>query len=212
MEIQEEDLIPDRPLLKKALIVLIFTTLGFLVQGWLGLEVATIALAGAVVLLIVGKQNPHHVLAELEWSTLFFFIGLFMMVGGLVQVGLINVLARKALEVSQGNLALTSMLLLWFSAVVSGVIDNVPYTALMIPLVKELGSTMSTTPLWWSLALGACLGGNATLIGASANVVVANLAERSGFPIRFVSYLKYGCIVTIESILISSVYIWIRYL
>ena len=212
MEIKDEDLITDKALLKKALAVLALTILGFLVHGALGLEPATIALAGASALMVVGKHNAHHILSEVEWATLFFFIGLFMVVGGVVRAGIIDAIAQAALDATQGNLALTSMLILWLSAILSALVDNIPYTTTMIPIVKELGNSMDAAPLWWSLALGACLGGNATIIGASANVIVANLAARSGFPISFGSYLKYGVIITVESMVISSVYIWIRYL
>lgn len=212
MEIRDEELITDKHLLMKGLFVLGLTITGFLVHGFLGLEAATVALSGAVTLMIVGKQNPHHILPEIEWATLFFFIGLFMVVSGIVHAGVIDALAQTALDLTKGNLALTSMFILWFSAVGSGIVDNIPFTATMIPFVKELGNSMDTTPLWWSLALGACLGGNATLIGASANVIVANLAAKSGFPISFGSYLKYGLVISVESMVISSVYVWFRYL
>ena len=127
-------------------------------------------------------------------------------------MGIIAAVARAALRLTGGNLRLTSMLLLWLSALVSGVVDNIPYTATMVPVVRSLGETMPVMPLWWSLALGACLGGNATLVGASANVVVASLAERSGHPIRFGEFLRYGVATTVVSLGVASLYLWVRYL
>jgi Na+/H+ antiporter NhaD/arsenite permease-like protein len=206
------ELITDNLLLRKALIVMGGVILGFLVHGVLHLEPATIALAGATVLMLWGRNDPHHVLREIEWTTLFFFVGLFIIVEALVEVGIIAAVARAALRLTGENLALTSMVLLWLSAVASGVVDNIPYTATMIPVVKSLGQVMPVRPLWWSLALGACLGGNATLVGASANVVVASLAERSGHPISFGLFLRYGVITTLLSLVMASVYVWVRYL
>jgi Na+/H+ antiporter NhaD/arsenite permease-like protein len=152
------------------------------------------------------------VLREIEWTTLFFFVGLFITVEAVVEVGIIGAIARGAIALTGGNLTLTSMLLLWFSAIMSGVVDNIPYTATMIPVVESLGQSMSAEPLWWSLALGADLGGNATLVGASANVVVASLAERSGHPIGFRTFLGYGVITTLMSLILASLYVWVRYL
>ena len=206
------ELITDHQLLRKALIVMGGVVLGFLLQGALHLEPATIALVGATVLMLWARSDPHHVLRELEWTTLFFFIGLFITVEAVVQAGLIEVAAQQALSLTEGNLALTSMLLIWLSAIASGVVDNIPYTATMIPLVESLGRSMSAEPLWWSLALGADLGGNATLVGASANVVVASLAERSGHPIKFTTFLRYGLITTFLSLILASLYVWVRYL
>jgi Na+/H+ antiporter NhaD/arsenite permease-like protein len=127
-------------------------------------------------------------------------------------VGIIEMVADAALQLTGGDVSLTSIFLIWFSAIASGIIDNIPYTATMIPLVKSLGQAMPTDPLWWSLALGACLGGNLTLVGAAANVVVASLAEKSGHPISFRHFFRYGIIVTIGSLVLASGYVWIRYL
>jgi Na+/H+ antiporter NhaD/arsenite permease-like protein len=206
------ELITDHRLLRKGLIVMGGVVLGFLLQGALHLEPATIALAGATVLMLWARSDPHHVLRELEWTTLFFFIGLFITVEAVVQAGLIEAAAQQALNLTEGNLVLTSMLLIWLSALASGIVDNIPYTATMIPLVESLGRSMSAEPLWWSLALGADFGGNATLVGASANVVVASLADRSGHPIKFASFLRYGLITTLLSLILASLYVWIRYL
>lgn len=206
------ELITNKALLRKSLVVMAGVILGFLFHGALHLEPATIALVGATVLMLWGRIDIDHVLGEIEWTTLFFFIGLFILVEALVEVGIIEVVAQAALRLTDGNLQMTSMLLIWLSAVASGVVDNIPYTATMIPVVENLGQAMPVGPLWWSLALGACLGGNATLVGAAANVVVANLAGKSGQPISFGLFLRYGVIVTFMSLVLASLYVWVRYL
>jgi Na+/H+ antiporter NhaD/arsenite permease-like protein len=210
--LEAAELITNRPLLRKGVIVMGLVIFGFLIHGALHLESATIALAGATILLIWARANPHHAIREVKWTTLFFFVGLFIVVEGLVQTGIIRAMAQAALHLVDGNVRLASMVLLWMSALISGVVDNIPYTVTMIPLVESLGQAMPLEPLWWSLALGACLGGNATLVGASANVVVASLAERSGHPIRFWTFLAYGVLTTFVSLLLAMGYIWLRYL
>jgi Na+/H+ antiporter NhaD/arsenite permease-like protein len=169
-------------------------------------------LAGATILLLWGRSDPHAVLREVEWTTLVFFIGLFIAVEAVVKVGIIESVAEAALRLTGGSLPLTSMLLLWLSAFGSGIVDNIPFTATMIPVVENLGQSMPIMPLWWSLALGACLGGNATLVGAAANVVVANLAAKSGHPISFKRFLGYGLVTTMMSLLLAAGYVWLRYL
>lgn len=210
--LEVESLITDRTLLLKALIVMAGVIVGFLLHGALHLEPATIALAGATILLLWGKSDPHEALQDVEWTTLFFFIGLFITVQAVVNVGIIETVAEAALRLTGGSLSLTSMLLLWFSAFASGIVDNIPYTATMIPVVENLGKSMPIMPLWWSLALGACLGGNITLVGAAANVVVANLAEKSGHPISFKHFLGYGLATTLMSLVLATTYVWLRYL
>lgn len=205
-------LITDPVLLRKSLVVMVAVVAGFLAHGALHLEPATIALAGATLLMLWGRSDPHHLLRDVEWTTLFFFIGLFITVEAIVEVGIIESIAQSALRLTGGSLPLTSMLLIWFSAIASGIVDNIPYTATIIPLVQSLGQVMPAEPLWWSLALGACLGGNFTLVGAAANVVVANLAEKSGHPISFGLFLRYGAITTVISLILASGYVWLRYL
>ena len=206
------ELITDGPMLRRALIVMGAVGLGFILHGALNLEPATIALAGATVLMLWGRNDPHLVLREIEWTTLGFFVGLFITVEAVVHVGIIETVAQAALRLTGGDLALTSMLLLWMSAIGSGIVDNIPYTATMVPVVKSLGQAMPIDPLWWSLALGACLGGNLTLVGASANVVVVSIAERSGHPISFMRFFRYGLITTFFSMVLASLYVWLRYL
>ena len=173
-------MITDPRLLRSSLVVLGLTLVGFVLHGVLHLEPATIALTGAIVLMIVAREDPHEVLREVEWPTLFFFIGLFMLVAGVIEIGLIDAVADAIIAVTGGVLAPTTILVMWASAMLSGVIDNIPYTATMIPVVAQLSTGHETDALWWGLAIGADLGGNATIIGASANVILASMAEREG--------------------------------
>ena len=172
------------------------------------------ALTGAVVLMLVTRQDPREVLREVEWPTLFFFIGLFMLVTGLIEVGVVEGAAHLVAQVTGGALAGTTFLVLWFSGGASAVIDNIPYAATMTPLVQQLhaGHGANADVLWWALAIGTDLGGNATIIGASANVVLAALSEREGHRISFWTYLRYGLPVTVATLAVSSVYLWLRYL
>jgi Na+/H+ antiporter NhaD/arsenite permease-like protein len=205
--------IRDRPLMIQSLGVLGLTLLGFLVHSALGLEAATIALLGATVLMIVGRLDPHDALREIEWNTLFFFVGLFMLIEAVVHVGIVGGIADRLAEAAGGNLTVATMGILWFSAIASAIVDNIPYTATAIPVVQQLADTgLKADPMWWALALGACLGGNLTIVGASANIVVANLAARDGHPITFLVFLRYGVGVVIASLAISTVYLWVRYL
>jgi len=212
MELDTAGAIKDRRMLVISLGVLSLVIVGFFLQGVFHYEAATIALGGAVLMALFGKVDIHELLSEIEWTTLFFFFGLFIVVAALIEIGFIQMVARGLLGLTGGDLRLTTMVLLWLSGVASAIVDNIPYTATMVPIVQQLGASMPTGPLWWALALGACLGGNATIVGASANVIVAGLAERAGYPISFAAFLKYGLIITIESLLIASVDIWLRYL
>ena len=213
LALDEGEVIADPRLLRVSVAVIGATLIGFLVHGQLGYEPATVALIGATVLMLVARMEPESVLREVEWPTLFFFVGLFMLVEGVVHVGIIDAMATRLFDLTAGDPAVTTLGLLWLSGIASAIIDNIPYTATMIPVVQGLGSAgLPIEPLWWSLALGACLGGNATIIGASANVVVANLSGRSGHPITFRGFLPYGVVVVIESLVIATVYLWLRYL
>lgn len=214
LKMNERDAIRDWALLKKSLTILAITIIGFFLHQLLQLESATIAVAGATLLMIVTQEEPEDVLLSVEWPTLFFFMGLFIMVESLVKVGVITHLAEKALILTQGNFPLTAVLILWVSALASAIIDNIPYVAAMIPLLKDVGmmSGMPMEPLWWSLALGACLGGNGTLIGASANVVMAGIAEKNGYKITFWEFTKFGMPFMLVSILIANIYVYLRYL
>jgi Na+/H+ antiporter NhaD/arsenite permease-like protein len=212
LALDERQMITDPRLLRSSLIVLGLTLVGFVLHGLLHLEPATVALTGAIALMIVAREDPHDVLREVEWPTLFFFIGLFMLVAGVIEVGLIGAVADAIQTATGGALAPTTVLVMWASAVLSGVIDNIPYTATMIPVVAQLSTGHETDALWWGLAIGADLGGNATIIGASANVILASMAEREGHAVSFRSFLRYGLPVTVGSMLIATVYVWLRYL
>jgi Na+/H+ antiporter NhaD/arsenite permease-like protein len=209
--VEAERKIEDPHLLRIGLAVLGVTIVGFLVARPLGLEGATIALAGAVMLMILSKQDVHEALKAVEWSTLLFFIGLFIVVGAVVKAGIISDLAKQALAVTGGRTDVAAMLVLWMSAVLSAIVDNIPYTITMIPLVQEMGQTVEIEPLIWALVLGANMGGNATVVGASANVVVSSLSEARGQPITFMSYLRYGVPATLLSMIVCTLDIWIRH-
>jgi len=210
--VEEERKIEDPRLMRIALVVMGFTILGFLLSRALGLEGATIALTGAVVLMIVAREDVHEILRTVEWPTLFFFIGLFIVVGAVVKAGIISDLAKGVLGLTGGRTDVAALIVLWMSGFLSAIVDNIPYTVTMVPLVQELGKTVQVEPLIWALALGANLGGNATVVGASANVVVSSMSEARGYPISFMHYLRYGVPATLVTMVVATIDIWIRYL
>lgn len=208
MAMDENEAIKDHSLLWKCSLVLFITMAGFVFHQQLGYESATVALGGAALLLLITRIEPDKAFLELEWNTLFFFIFLFLLVGGLEAVGAIDALAGAMLTVTHGNLFWTAMMILWGSAILSSILDNIPFVAAMIPMIKAIGalSGMDIEPLWWALALGACLGGNGTLIGASANVIVSGIAAKHGSPIGFYPFFKIGFPLMLLSIVISTGY------
>jgi len=213
LALDEREVLSNPGLLRLSLLVIGGTLIGFLLATPLGLEPGSIALLGAAVLLLISRLEVEEVLREIEWPTLFFFVGLFMLVEAVVHVGIIDALAASLFDVTGGDATVTAVGLLWLSGIASGIVDNIPYTATMIPVVNQLGqSGLPIEPLWWSLALGACLGGNATIVGASANVVVANMAGRAGHAISFRAFLPYGILVSAVSLVMSTVYLYLRYL
>ena len=225
MSFNETEAITDPRLLKQSLAVIALVIAGFMLQRQTGVEPATTAIFGAAVLLLLdnlGKdsetqsKNVHGALSEAEWITLMFFLGLFILVFGIQKAGLINLLADALLKATGGDFNVTALAILWASAILSAFIDNIPFVATMIPLIKamgpSLGGDVALLPLWWALSLGACLGGNGTLIGASANLVVAGLAERAGTTFRFVEFLKVAFPLMLISIVISHAYLYLRYL
>jgi Na+/H+ antiporter NhaD/arsenite permease-like protein len=215
MGLDEKQLITDANLLKKCLAVLTITMLGFFTHQIFHLESATVALAGAFLLLLfTGVHRMEDAFAKVEWMTIFFFIGLFTLVSGLVETGVILELAEKVMEWTGGDPVAASMLILWLSAIASAFLDNIPFVATMIPMIQEMGvmGISNLEPLWWSLALGACLGGNGALIGASANLIVAGMSIKEGHPITFMKYLKYGFPLMLLSIVIANIYLYFRYL
>ena len=205
--------ITDRALMIRSTLILALVILGFMLHDVIHIETCVVAMLGASILLIFEK--PNDILQDVEWNTVFFFIGLFIIIGGLEASGGIKLMAEWILKVTQGSQAATSMIILWASGVISGIIDNIPYTATMAPMLVEIEKTMGASyayPLWWALSLGACLGGNMTIIGAAANVIVSENAAKSGHPIAFMRFLKYGVAVVAISLAISTAYIYLRFL
>ena len=225
MQFRERDAITDTTLLKQSLFVLFLVIGGFVMAHPFNLEPATIAMSGAALLLLLSNlhnnaekqsENVHLIFGKVEWVTIFFFVGLFIAVKGIEEAGLLEILADKALNLTGGDMALTAMTILWVSAIASALVDNIPFVATMIPLIKTMAPTFggaeNLLPLWWSLALGACLGGNGSLVGASANLIVAGFAERSGHRIRFLPFMAGAFPLMLLSIAIASVYVHFRYL
>jgi Na+/H+ antiporter NhaD/arsenite permease-like protein len=208
--------IRDPILLRKSLIVLGIVIVAFFLHDALHLEAATIALFGAAALMLYARSDVEEVLREVEWPTLLFFVGLFVLVGGLEATGFVGSIATALTNVAGGASALTAIVVIWGSGIASGIVDNIPFTATMIPVIQDLAkaeglSEEEVRPLWWSLALGADFGGNLTLIGASANVVAAGMSERAGQRISFVKFMLYGIPVTLVSLVVATVYVLVRY-
>jgi Na+/H+ antiporter NhaD/arsenite permease-like protein len=224
MRYKEREAITDARLLKQSLFVLTLVVAGFMTGHSFGLQPATIAMFGAALLLTLTNlprsaseqsENVHKTFCEIEWTTLFFFIGLFILVYGVETVGLLDMLAHKVLGLTGGDQAVTALSILWVAAIASAIVDNIPFVATMIPLIESMAPTFGgpegLMPLWWSLALGACLGGNGSLIGASANLIVAGFAERSGQPIRFLPFMLMAFPLMLLSVLISTIYVYLRF-
>ncbi|MDA8388661.1 MAG: ArsB/NhaD family transporter [Nitrospiraceae bacterium] len=225
MAMDEREAIKDPSTLRTSLIVLGAMLAGFVLHGVLRLQPATVALAGAgALLLFSGKNDVQATFAEVEWPTIFFFIGLFIIVGGVVKVGLIKWMSVRVIALTKGNLFVTSTVVMWFSAFASAIIDNIPYVATMNPMIIDMARQLwphdtgvhllqhaGLMPVWWSLALGACLGGNGTAIGASANVIVVGMSEKMGRKITFKRFLLYGMPLMIMTVAVATVYVWIRY-
>ncbi|GAB3680437.1 ArsB/NhaD family transporter [Saccharopolyspora tripterygii] len=215
MELDGSDAIHDHRLLRRCLIVVGAVVVAFVLHGPIGIDPAFVGLLGAGLMVLVSQTTAPQFLEEVDWSTLVFFMGLFVMVGGLVDVGVIDTLGRAAIDLVGDNYFLAAVGLLIGSAVIGGMIDTIPFVATTIPIVEELVATVPdpeiSQALWWSLALGADLGGNATAIGASANVVAIGWASRNGYPISFWQFTKYGMVVTAVTIALSTLYVWLRY-
>ena len=217
MAMDERKSLTNMSLLYRCLFVLVLVILGFFTHSITHIESSLIALTGGFFILLLAGGSSKVVetaLRKVEWPTIFFFIGLFIAVGGLIETGLINDMATKAVALTAGDVTMTSLLVLWLSALVSSVLDNIPFVATMIPLIENMGQMGVTNlePAWWSLALGACLGGNGTLVGASANLIVAAMAAERGVKITFMSYMKVGFGVMLMTIVVSTIYIYLRYL
>lgn len=209
--------ITDRPLMIRSIIVLFLVILGFITHDITEIPAYVFALFGAAILLIFEK--PKEIYEDVEWMTIFFFVGLFIIIGGFEANGGISYLADKLIELTQGSLTAAIMLILWGSGILSGIVDNIPYTATMAPLIAEVQHTLPFAahihahhPLWWALSLGACLGGNLTIIGAAANVIVSETAASKNYPITFMRFMKYGALITFISLVLSSAYLYLKYL
>lgn len=205
--------ITDKKLMLRSTIVLALVIIGFMLHDVIHMETCVVAMLGAGFLLIFEK--PTDILKNVEWNTIFFFVGLFIIIGGLEASGGIKLMAEWILKVTRGSQAATSMIILWASGIISGIIDNIPYTATMAPMLVQIEKTTGAAysyPLWWALSLGACLGGNMTIIGAAANVIVSENANKEGHPISFMRFLKYGIVIVAISLTISTIYIYLRFL
>lgn len=210
LKLDESKAIKDKPLLIKSIIMIIIILLGFVLHNIIHIESSIIALTGATVMMFIGKQDVDEILSSIEWSTIAFFGGLFVIVGGLVEVGIIDFIASYLINATSGNLALTMLVILWLSAIISSFLDNIPFVATLIPLILTMQAQgVDVTPIWWATSLGACLGGNGTLIGASANIVLSNVGDKNGYPISFKSYFKIGFPLMLLSIVISTFYLLI---
>ena len=213
VELDNSHTITDKALMFRAGLVLFLVIVGFVLHDVIHIQSCVVALAGASVLLLFEK--PKNIFQEVEWNTIFFFIGLFIIIGGLEHAGGIKLMSEWLLNITNGSQKATAMIILWASGILSGIIDNIPYTATMAPLLIEVQKVMGveyTHPLWWCLSLGACLGGNMTIIGAAANVIVSETSASAGYPIKFMDFLKYGVLITTVSLIMSTLYIWFRFL
>ena len=212
LQLDENKAIKDRSLLIKSVVMILLVVFGFVFHSQLHLESCTIALTAAAVMLLIGRQDVEEIVAGVEWTTILFFTGLFIVVGGLQETGVIQILANGLMDLTEGHMTLTILLILWVSAIVSSFLDNIPFVATLIPLILTMQSSgVDVTPLWWAVSLGACLGGNGTLIGAAANVVLSGISNRHGFPITFASYFKVGFPLMLVSVAISTVFLLLRF-
>ena len=212
LQLDENKTIKDRPLLIKSVVMIVIVVFAFLFHSQLHLESSTVALTAAGIMLLIGRQDVEEAIAGVEWSTLIFFIGLFIVVGGLQETGVIQIVANTLVDMTAGHMTLTILLILWVSAIISAFLDNIPFVATLIPLILTMESSgVDVAPLWWAVSLGACLGGNGTLIGASANVVLSGISNRHGFPITFASYFKVGFPLMLLSVGICTIYMLLRY-
>lgn len=212
MELDERTAITDKRLLHESLIMIVLIIIAFMIHGQFGIQTATVALTAAAIMMLIGRQDIDAVIADVEWPTLVFFTGLFIVVGGMVETGVIGQLATLIMQISGDHLIATMLILLWGSAFLSAILDNIPFVATLIPLILAMGKQgMDITPLWWAISLGACLGGNGTQIGASANVVLSGIAGKHGYPISFKEYTKVGFPVMMLTVIIAMAFLLVKY-
>ncbi|OQX93421.1 MAG: hypothetical protein B6I17_02765 [Tenericutes bacterium 4572_104] len=214
LSFDENKAITDSKLLKKSLFILGLTITGFVLSELIEVPSASIAMFGASALLLISKIEPEEIFEKIEWTTIFFFAGLFILVGSLESIGVIEFIAEKMLNITGGSIPILTMIVLWMSAFLSSFLDNIPYVATMVPLIKTIseGALVSYEPVWWALSIGACLGGTGTIIGASANVVARGIVEKNGYKMSFIGYIKIAYPIMILAIIISTIYIIIFYL
>ena len=212
MELDEHAMIKNKRLLKQSYVMIGLVVVGFMAHGALGLESSVIALGAAGIIMLISGESIEEALANVEWTTLAFFAGLFVIVGALAETGGIEMLAHALIDATGGNVFVTMLVLLVGSAVISSFLDNIPFVATMIPILLAMESTgMDVTPLWWAVSLGACLGGNGTLIGASANVVLSDISKKNGHEITFVQFLKSGFPIMLLTVVIAGLYLVVRF-
>ena len=210
--LDESKAIEDHGLLVKSVVMVVIVVFAFIFHSQIGVDTATIALTCAAVMMIIGRQDIDDIISEVEWSTILFFTMLFVVVGGMVETGVIGELANVVLNVASGHQIIMMIILLWASALFSSVLDNIPFVATLIPLVTALGeSGVDIEPLWWAISLGACFGGNGTLIGASANVVLSGISNKHGYPITFATYTKVGFPVMIMTVVLSTIFLLLKF-
>lgn len=212
MLLDEKKTIEDVNLLRKSVIMIAVVVVGFVLHSQIGIESGTIAVTAAAIMLFIGKQDVEEIIADIEWTTIVFFIGLFIVVGGMVETGVVNQLANFVISLTSDKPIMTMLVLLWASALLSTILNNIPFVAALIPLITVMGQQgIDIIPLWWAISLGACLGGNGTLVGASANIVIANISSKHGHPISFKEFAKYGLPVMLMSTVVSTIYLIIRF-
>ncbi len=212
LELRPADYIKDHRLLRISVVMICFVVIGFMFHGALGWESSVIALGAAGLILLLSRAQIDHALAQVEWTTLVFFAGLFIIVGAMTATGVIDMLASWLVDITGGNVFLTMLVLVFGSAIVSAFLDNIPFVATMIPILASMQATgMDVTPLWWAVSLGACLGGNGSLIGASANVVLSDISRKNGHTITFIQYLKVGFPIMMLTTVVAAVYLVLRF-
>lgn len=212
MQLVEADAIHDKSLFRKSIIMIVLVAVAFVTHGYFGIEPSVIALAAAGIMLIISRADMEKTMREVEWTTIGFFAGLFIVVGGMAETGVIQMLAQGLIDITHGDMMLTIIVLVWASAIVSSILDNIPLVATMIPIILTMGgSGIDIEPLWWAISLGACLGGCGTLVGASANVVMASISERNGYPLSFMEYTKVGFPIMILCTAIACAYLVVRF-
>lgn len=212
MNLDPDKSITDKPLLIKGVVVIVLVILGFIFHDQIGMETSVIALTAAAVMLLIGGVNVDNAIQDVEWTTIAFFMALFVVVGGLTETGVIKQVAAVIIERTAGHPVMMMLILLWASALLSSFLNNIPFIATLIPLVLALKADgMDAEPLWWAISLGACLGGNGTMIGASANVVLSDISTKHGYPITFKSYLRVGMPFMLGSVFISMVFLLVKY-